>query len=56
MHFMRKRARVTSPRANEQMVAALIRTVFAQESEAEARRQWRAVADQLREASRRSGR
>ena len=32
-----------------QMVAALIRTVFAQENEAEARRQWRAVADQIRE-------
>jgi len=30
------------------MVAALIRTVFAQDTEADARRQWRAVADQLR--------
>ena len=37
------------PKGQRQMVAALIRTVFAQESEAEARRQWRAVADQLRE-------
>src|SRR5262249_14769476 len=33
------------PKGQRQMVAALIRTVFAQESEAEARRQWRAVAD-----------
>src|SRR5262249_46725002 len=37
------------PKGQRQMVAALIRTVFAQESEAEARRQWRAVADQLGE-------
>jgi len=37
------------PKGQRQMVAALIRTVFAQEGEAEALRQWRAVADQLRE-------
>ena len=30
------------------MVSALIRTVFAQETDKEARRQWRVVADQLR--------
>ncbi len=36
------------PKGQRQMVAALIRTVFAQESEADARGQWRAVADQLR--------
>ena len=48
VHFMRN-VLVHVPRGQRQMVAALIRTVFAQESEAEARRQWRAVADQLRE-------
>jgi putative transposase len=48
VHFMRN-ALVHVPKGQRQMVAALIRTVFAQESEAEARRQWRAVADQLRE-------
>ena len=48
VHFMRN-ALVHVPKGQRQMVAALIRTVFAQESEADARRQWRAVADQLRE-------
>ena len=48
VHFMRN-ALAHVPKGQRQMVAALIRTVFAQESEAEARRQWRAVADQLRE-------
>jgi putative transposase len=48
VHFMRN-VLAHVPKGQRQMVAALIRTVFAQESEAEARRQWRAVADQLRE-------
>jgi putative transposase len=48
VHFMRN-ALAHVPKGQRQMVAAMIRTVFAQESEAEARRQWRAVADQLRE-------
>ena len=48
VHFMRN-ALAHVPKGQRQMVAALIRTVFAQEGEAEARRQWRAVADQLRE-------
>jgi putative transposase len=48
VHFMRN-ALVHVPKGQRQMVAALIRTVFAQQDEAEARRQWRAVADQLRE-------
>src|SRR5262245_63028963 len=48
VHFMRN-VLVHVPKGQRQMVAALIRTVFAQESEADARRQWRAVADQLRE-------
>jgi putative transposase len=48
VHFMRN-ALAHVPKGQRQMVAALIRTVFAQESEADARRQWRAVADQLRE-------
>jgi putative transposase len=47
VHFMRN-ALAHVPKGQRQMVAALIRTVFAQESEADARRQWRAVADQLR--------
>lgn len=47
VHFMRN-ALAHVPKGQRQMVAALIRTVFAQESEAEAHRQWRAVADQLR--------
>jgi putative transposase len=48
VHFMRN-ALAHVPKGQRQMVAALIRTVFAQESEFEARQQWRAVADQLRE-------
>ena len=48
VHFMRN-VLVHVPKGQRQMVAALIRTVFAQEDDAEARRQWRAVADQLRE-------
>jgi putative transposase len=48
VHFMRN-VLVHVPKGQRQMVAALIRTVFAQEGEAEALRQWRAVADQLRE-------
>jgi putative transposase len=48
VHFMRN-ALAHVPKGQRQMVAALIRTVFAQESETDARRQWRAVADQLRE-------
>jgi putative transposase len=48
VHFMRN-ALAHVPKGQRQMVAALIRTVFAQESEADARRQWRNVADQLRE-------
>jgi len=47
VHFMRN-ALVHVPKGQRQMVAALIRTVFAQDGELEARRQWRAVADQLR--------
>jgi putative transposase len=37
-----------APKGQRQMVAAMIRTVFAQETEKEAHRQWRVVADQLR--------
>jgi putative transposase len=47
VHFMRN-ALAHAAKGQRQMVAALIRTAFAQDSEAEARRQWRAVADQLR--------
>jgi putative transposase len=47
VHFMRN-ALAHVPKGQRQMVAALIRTVFAQESREEAHRQWRAVADQLR--------
>ena len=48
VHFMRN-ALAHAPKGQRQTVAALIRTTFAQETEAEARRQWRVVADQLRE-------
>ena len=48
VHFMRN-VLAHVPKGQRQMVAALVRTVFAQESEAESRRQWRVVADQLRE-------
>ena len=47
VHFMRN-ALAHAPKGQRQMVAALIRTVFAQETEKEAHRQWRVVADQLR--------
>jgi len=47
VHFMRN-ALAHAPKGQRQMVAALIRTAFAQETEADARRQWRVVADQLR--------
>lgn len=48
VHFMRYALAHVS-KGQRQLVAALIRTVFAQKSEAEAQRQWRAVADHLRE-------
>ena len=48
VHFMRN-ALAHAPKGQRQTVAALIRTTFAQETEADARRQWRLVADQLRE-------
>ena len=48
VHFMRN-ALAHAPKGQRQTVAALIRTAFAQETETEARRQWRVVADQLRE-------
>src|SRR5512139_2067264 len=47
VHFMRN-ALAHVPKGQRQMVAALIRTVFAQESESESRRQWGVVADPLR--------
>jgi putative transposase len=47
VHFMRN-ALAHAPKGQRQMVAAMIRTVFAQETEKEAHRQWRVVADQLR--------
>jgi putative transposase len=47
VHFMRN-ALAHAPKGQRQTVAALIRTAFAQETEADARRQWRVVADQLR--------
>ena len=47
VHFMRN-VLAHVPKGQRQMAAALIRTVFAQETEKEARRQWRIVADQLR--------
>jgi putative transposase len=47
VHFMRN-ALAHAPKGQRQMVAAMIRTVFAQETEKEAHRQWRIVADQLR--------
>jgi len=50
VHFMRN-ALAHAPKGQRQMLAALIRTVFAQDTEADARRQWRAVADQLRAKS-----
>jgi putative transposase len=48
VHFMRN-ALAYVPKGQRAMVAALLRTVFAHDTEDEARRQWRVVADQLRE-------
>lgn len=48
VHFMRN-ALAHVGKGQRTMVAALLRTVFAQDCEDEARRQWRVVADQLRE-------
>jgi len=48
VHFMRNML-VHAPSSQRRMVSALIATIFAQETEAAARDQWRAVADQLRE-------
>jgi putative transposase len=47
VHFMRN-ALAHAPKGQRQMVAALIRMVFAQETDLDARRQWRAAADRLR--------
>ena len=47
VHFMRN-ALAYVPKAQHQMVAAAIRTVFAQSDQAAASRTWRQVADQLR--------
>ncbi len=48
VHFMRN-VLVHAPAGQRRMVSALVATIFAQETEAAARSQWRAVADQLRE-------
>jgi putative transposase len=48
VHFMRN-ALVHVPKGQRAMVAALLRTVFAQDDEDGAKSQWRSVADQLRE-------
>ena len=47
VHFLRN-ALALVPKAAQQMVAATIRTVFAQPDAASAREQWRRVADNLR--------
>ena len=47
VHFMRN-ALGHVPRAQQQMVAAAIRTAFAQENQRQARVQWRETADKLR--------
>ena len=47
VHFMRN-ALAQVPRRQHQMVAAVIRTAFAQENQKEAHRQWRQNADTLR--------
>ena len=47
VHFMRN-ALAHVPRRQHQMVAAVIRTAFVQENQAEARNQWRETADKLR--------
>ena len=48
VHFMRN-ALGHAPARQRRMVSALIATIFAQESQAAARDQWRTVTDQLRE-------
>lgn len=48
VHFMRN-ALAHVPKGQRAVVAALLRTVFAQDSEIDARNQWRNVSDQLRE-------
>jgi putative transposase len=48
VHFMRN-AMAHVGKGQRTLVAALLRTVFAQDNEPESRRQWRVVADQLRE-------
>jgi len=48
VHFMRN-ALAHVPRRQHQMVAAVIRTAFVQEDQAQARSQWRETADKLRE-------
>ena len=48
VHFMRN-AMAHVPQRQHQMVAAVIRTAFVQENQAEARTQWRETADKLRE-------
>ncbi len=48
VHFIRN-ALAHVPRRQHQMVAAVIRTAFVQESQAQAREQWRETADKLRE-------
>jgi putative transposase len=47
-HFMRN-ALAHVPRRQHQMVAAVIRTAFVQEDQAQARAQWRETSDKLRE-------
>ena len=47
VHFMRN-ALAHVPRRQHQMVAAVIRTAFVQENQAQARQQWRETADKLR--------
>lgn len=48
VHFIRN-ALAHVPRRQHQMVAAVIRTAFVQESQAQAREQWREMADKLRD-------
>jgi putative transposase len=48
VHFMRN-AMTHVGKGQRTLVAALLRTIFAQDNEPESRRQWRVVADQLRE-------
>jgi transposase-like protein len=47
VHFLRN-ILAHVPKRHQSMVAALVRTVFAQQDQAQARQQWRSVADQLR--------